>query len=249
MSAAEPQALGGGNACVHRGGYERSNGAREVRRGEERGLSGRKHRFLRYRRGLPRDHCALCLRWRAPSGGQAKLDYFVGKEATWWAIVGLSVLTNFLYVPVSVALYFALRKINEAATLVGISFVGLFIALENAVNWTAYGALIILSGTYAAATTEPQRLAIAAAATYGASVLDSPLAAVWAIGTLSLAFLILGVVMLKGVFNKATAYVGILTGLLGLAAVAGVDVAVILNATFALVWIALVGYRFYRLAR
>ena len=55
--------------------------------------------------------------------------------------------------------------------------------------------------------------------------------------------------MLRGVFNKATAYLGILTGLLGLAAVAGVDIAVILNATAALVWILLVGYGLSRLAR
>ena len=185
----------------------------------------------------------------APAGGLAKLDYFVGKTGVWWAIVGLSVLTDFLYVPVALALFFALRKINQAAMLAGISFVGLFIALENAVNWTAYGALIVLSGSYSAATSNAEKTILAAAATYAAAVLDSPLAAVWAIGTLSFALFVIGAVMLRGVFNKATAYLGILTGLLGLAAVAGVDIAVILNATAALVWILLVGYGLSRLAR
>ena len=55
--------------------------------------------------------------------------------------------------------------------------------------------------------------------------------------------------MLKSVFGKLTAYVGILTGLFGLAAVAGARVAIILNALAATIWLFLVGYRLYRLAR
>jgi hypothetical protein len=54
--------------------------------------------------------------------------------------------------------------------------------------------------------------------------------------------------MLKGVFNKLTAYIGIMTAMLGIAAVAGVSLAVILNAVSATMWLFLVGYRFYRLA-
>jgi len=54
--------------------------------------------------------------------------------------------------------------------------------------------------------------------------------------------------MLKGVFSKLTAYVGIVTGILGLVAVAGVSLAVILNAIAATFWLFLVGYRLYRLA-
>lgn len=184
-----------------------------------------------------------------PEGGEARLDYLVGKTTAWWAIVGVSVLTNFLYVPVSLALYFALRRINRFAMLLAVAFVGLFVVLENAVNWTNYGALIVLSEGYAAAASESQRALFVAAATYASAVLESPLAGVWAIGTLSFAFLVIGLVMLKGVFNKLTAYVGIVTGVLGLAAVAGIDIAVILNAVVATIWLFLVGYRLYRLAQ
>ena len=88
-----------------------------------------------------------------------------------------------------------------------------------------------------------------AAATFASAVLESPLAAVWAIGTLSFGFLVIGFVMLKGVFSKPTAYIGILTGVLGIAAVAGVSIAVILNAVFATIWLFFVGYRLYRLAQ
>lgn len=184
-----------------------------------------------------------------PEGGEARLGYLVGKTTIWWAIVGFSVLTNFLYVPVSLSLYFALRGINRIATLIGIAFVGLFVILENAVNWTVYGSLIVLSGDYATATSESQRVIFVAAATLASAVLKSPLAAVWAIGTLSLGLLIIGFVMLKGVFSKLTAYIGILTGILGIVAVAGVSIAVILNAAFATVWLFFIGYRLYRLSQ
>ena len=184
-----------------------------------------------------------------PEGGEARLDYLIGKTGIWWAIVGISVLTNFLYVPVALALYFALRGINRMAMLIGVAFVGLFVVLENAVNWTLYGALIVLSDNYATATSESQRALFVAAATFASAVLESPLAAVWAIGTLSLGFLIIGLVMLNGVFNRLTAYVGILTGILGIFAVAGVGVAVILNAVFATIWLFLVGQKLYRVGR
>jgi hypothetical protein len=185
----------------------------------------------------------------SPDGGEARLNYLVGKTTRWWAIVGTSVLTNFLYVPVALSLYFSLRDVNRFAMLLGVAFVGLFVILENAVNWTSYGSLILLSEDYAAATTESQRAIFVAAATYVSAVLESPLARVWAIGTLSFAFLVIGFVMLKSVFSKLTAYVGIVTGVFGIAALAGVGIAIILNAVAATIWLVLVGYRLCRLAR
>ncbi len=184
-----------------------------------------------------------------PEGGEARLDYLVGKTTIWWAIVGISVLTNFLYVPLSLSLYFALRSVNRMAMLIGVAFIGLFVILENAVNWTVYGALIVLSENYAAVTSEGQRAILVAAATFASAVLESPLAAVWAIGTLSFGFLIIGFVMLKSVFSKLTAYIAILIGILGIVAVAGVSIAVILNAVFATIWLFFIGYRLYQLSR
>lgn len=183
-----------------------------------------------------------------PVGGEAWLTYLAGKTTVWWAIVGVSVLTNFLFVPVALSLYFALSRVNRIAMLIGVAFVGLFVTLELAVNWVGYASLIMLSKDYAAATNDSQRAILVAAASYPSAVIASPLALVYAIGTLSFGFLVIGSVMLKGVFNKLTAYVGILTGILGIAAVAGVSIAVILNAVSATIWLFLVGYRLYRLA-
>lgn len=182
-----------------------------------------------------------------PVGGQAWLEYLTGKTTFWWGIVGISVLTNFLFVPVAFSLYCALKTMNRNAMLIGVVFIGLFIVLELAVNWSCYTSLIMLSGDYAAATNNAERAAYIAAANYPSAIIASPLALVYAIGTLSLGFLIVGFVMLRGVFNKITAYVGIFTGILGILAVFGLSIAVILNALFATIWLLLVGIRLYQL--
>ncbi len=183
-----------------------------------------------------------------PVGGEAWLNYLAGKTTAWWAIVGVSVLTNFLFLPVAFALYGALKGVNRAAMLIGVAFIGLFVTLELAVNWVSYASLIMLSQDYIAATSDSQRAMLVAAASYPSAVIASPLALVYAIGTLSFGFLVIGLVMRQGVFNKLTAYVGILTGVLGIVAVMGVSIAVILNAVSATLWLFLVGYRLYRLA-
>lgn len=54
--------------------------------------------------------------------------------------------------------------------------------------------------------------------------------------------------MKQGLFNTLTAYLGVAIGVLGLAAAAGVSVAVILNALTATVCLLLVGFRLIRRA-
>jgi len=56
--------------------------------------------------------------------------YFAGKTTVWWAILGLSVATDVLYIPVALSLYFALKDVNRNAMFVATAFVGLF------VSWT-----------------------------------------------------------------------------------------------------------------
>lgn len=184
-----------------------------------------------------------------PTGGAAWLEYLAGKAPVWWAIIGLSVLTNFLFVPVALALDATLKAIDRNATRIAIAFVGLFVVLETAVNWPSYAALVMLSGDYASAASDLQRQIYVAAAGYPAAVIASPLALVYAIGTLSFAILLIGVVMLRGGFGKVAAWIGILTGVLGIAAVAGVSMAVILNAVFATLWLVVVGAKLIRTAR
>jgi hypothetical protein len=183
-------------------------------------------------------------------GGEAWLEYLSGKTTVWWAILALSVLTDFLFVPVALSLYVALKRVNRNAMLLATAFVGLFIVLDLAVTWTNYASLLTLSDLHAAATNDAQRTACVAAATYASAVLASPTLVFYAIVDLSLGILVIGFVMLegKGIFSQTTAYLGLATGMLGIASATGLFAIIIMNALFATVWILFAGYRLYRLS-
>jgi hypothetical protein len=188
-----------------------------------------------------------------PSGGEARLQYLAGKTTVWWAILGLSVFTDLLFVPVALALYLALKRVNSNAMLVATAFVGLFIVLDLAVTWPNYASLITLSGNYAAAANDIQRATYVGAANYASAVLASSLEGIYSIVTLSFGILVIGLVMLKGIFGKTTAYLGVLAGILGIVSVAGpffvraLSATIIVASVLTTVWVLFVGYRLYRL--
>jgi hypothetical protein len=185
-----------------------------------------------------------------PSDAEAWLKYLAGKTVVWWAILGLSVLTDVLFVPVALSLYLALKGVSRNTMLVATAFVALFIVLDLAVTWPNYASLISLSGKYAAAANGDQRAIYVAAASYASAVLTSRLEAVYSILVLSLGILLIGLVMRKGSFSKSSAYLGIVTGFLGIAAgVSTFGLIVILAAVLTTVWVLVVGYRLYRLGR
>jgi hypothetical protein len=162
-------------------------------------------------------------------------------------IVGLSVVTDLLYVPVALALYQALESVRRNLMLVAIGFVSLFIVLDLAVTWSSHASLLMLAGEYGSAGTDAERTALAAAADYPASVIASPLERLYAIGLLSFAILLIGVVMLNSAFGKATSCLAIVIGLLGVASIGGLTLTIIANALAATVWVLMVGYRLVRL--
>ena len=190
-----------------------------------------------------------------PSGAEARLTYLAGKRTVWWAILAISVLTDFLFVPVALSLYLALKRINRNAMLLATACVGLFVVLDLAVTWTSYASLITLSGTYAAATNDAQRAVVVAVANYPSAVLESSLLGVYAILVPAVGILMTSVVMLKGVFTKTTAYLGLVSGILGIVSVAGpflvrsLGAAVIMSSVITTVWVLLVGSRLYRLGQ
>ena len=183
------------------------------------------------------------------SDGEVWLRYFAGKTTVWWAILGLSVLTDVLFVPVALSLYLALKGLHRNAMLVATALVGLFVALDLAVTWTHYASLLTLSANYVAAASDVQRAPYIAAASYASAMLTSRLLVVYAIVILSTAFLVIGLVMLKGIFNRTTAHLAVATGILGIVSIGGYGVTIILNALGATIWILIVGYRLCRLAR
>src|SRR6266542_5326169 len=103
-----------------------------------------------------------------PSGGEVWLKYLEGKTTVWWAILGLSVLTDFLFVPLALSLYLALKGVHRNAMLLATALVGLFVVLDLSVTWSAFASLLTLSGNYVAASNDVQRSAYVTAA-HGAS--------------------------------------------------------------------------------
>lgn len=191
-----------------------------------------------------------------PSEGQAMLEYFEGKTVIWWAIIGVSAVTDVLYLAIAFSLYEALKGINRSVMLVGAGFKWLFAVLELAITWPNFVALIGLSARYAAATTDVQRMTYVAAANYAvemtgsSSVLKFYTILVPALGTL-----LIGLVMRKGIFSKVTAYLGVITGVLGIVSVVGplfvsaLDPIIILTSLLSTVWFLLVGIKLYRLSQ
>jgi len=184
-----------------------------------------------------------------PSGGHAWFKYLDGKTTVWWWIVALSVITDFLFVPVAWARYLALKEAGRNAMLLATVFVGLFVILDLAVTWSHYASILVLYAKYSAASDEAQRMGYLAAANYGSAMLTSRLEIVYSIVTLSFGILVTGFVMLRGIFSKITAYLALATGILGFAAPTRLSVAIIGNALCATAWLFLVGYRLCRLAQ
>jgi hypothetical protein len=184
-----------------------------------------------------------------PHDGEAWFRYLPGKTAVWWMILGLSVFTDFLYMPVALALYLALKGVNRNAMLLATAFVGLFIVLDLAVTWSHYASILTLYRDYSTATDDAHRTGYVAAANYASAMLTSPLEIVYAIVTLSSGILLTGFVMLRGVFDKITAYLGLATGILGIASLTGLSLTIIGNALAATAWLFFVSYRLYRLAQ
>ena len=190
-----------------------------------------------------------------PSGVEARLTYLAGNTTVWWVILGLSVLTDFLFIPVALSLYLALKGINTNVMLVAIACMGLFVFLDLAITWTNYASLITLSGSYAAATNDAQKAVFITAAMYPSAILESSLLFVYNTLTLSIGILMTGLVMLKGIFSKSTAYLGLVTGILGIVSVVGpffasaLSTTIIITSILTTIWVFFVGHRLYRLSQ
>lgn len=189
------------------------------------------------------------------TGIEAQLTYFADHAAGWWSIVVLMVATDLLYVPVYFGLYAALKHLNRGLVAMGVAFAAfLFVILDLAVTWTGYSTMIVVGSDYAAATSGVQQTALVAAAAYPAAVLESPILGTYAIVIPAIGALFVGLVMLKGVFSRLTAYLALAMGVVGILYVGSFfidSLAVLRYATglLAAPFYVLVGVRLYRLGR
>lgn len=189
-----------------------------------------------------------------PFGAEARLIHYAGRETAWWGILWLMVITDLFYVVIQLALYQSLKKIAQSMLLLAVACKGLFVVLDLGVLWPNHAALFNLSSLYAIAGSEAQRTAIVNAAYASSAVLDSLLPNLYSIVIPSLGALFASLAMLKGVFSKRTAYLGMAVAATGI--IAMVDpflgawgIVHIVNAILATIWYLLVGWQLYKLGR
>lgn len=187
-----------------------------------------------------------------PVGVEAVLLYLVRAPVRWSWIVVLSVLTDFLFVPLALSIYFSLRKINRYTMWLSSGCMLLFVVLDLAITWTNYTSLIALSSKYIAAATEAQRSAIAMAAEPPYAVLHSNLLFVYNTLTLAVGILLTGTVMLRSTFGKRSAYLAIATGLAGTVSVVAsffgnaLSSMILIASCLTTLWVLVIGYQLLR---
>jgi hypothetical protein len=178
-------------------------------------------------------------------GGVATLQYIASNRSAFildqLLFVGPVVLTMVVFL----ALYVALKHLSKSYAAIG-AVVGIVGVVLSLVPLSLVGGLVYLSDQYVAATTVAQRAGFATAA-------DSLIAQnniVSAGGILfAVGVLVISLAVLKGVFHKGIAYLGIVTGVVGIICEAfrpilgpGYSIYLIL-----LIWLIAVGWKLYRL--
>lgn len=187
---------------------------------------------------------------RQPSAGGADTlqhiaahrKVYILKQALWF---GPSVFA----IVVFLSLYAALKGVNKSYAAIGAT-IGIT-SWGLTLGWPATGggapSLVYLSDRYQAASTDEERAAFAAAAEafIAQNVIPNPPGILSPVG-----ILILSLLMLRGVFNKGVAYVGIATGALGTMSEALRPVMGIGYLGYGLLlplWFVAVGWKLYRL--
>jgi hypothetical protein len=186
------------------------------------------------------------------SGGAATLQYIAAHKPVYMvelvSFVGLSVPALVVFL----ALYVALQRVDKSYAALGALIGGASEVVALAYNSSPpslNGSLVYLSDHYMAATTDAQRVALATAA----EGLMAASNAVNAAGILTaIGILIMSLVMLRGVFPRAVAYLGVATGALGIVSEALRDVIGPGYYAYGLllpIWFAAVGWDLFRIAR
>jgi hypothetical protein len=124
-------------------------------------------------------------------------------------LFSLAALGEFLLMPGVLGIYFSLRDINKNQVFLGtatwISSIPMFLVSRGAVI-----SLVTIAGSYAASADTTLRAAYFAAVQFALDLSNAY--AVMALDLLGVGGIILGLVMLKGVFGKRTGYLVVLAG-------------------------------------
>ncbi|HEX7537968.1 MAG TPA: DUF4386 family protein [Dermatophilaceae bacterium] len=184
-------------------------------------------------------------------GGTATLSYIGAHRMLYIVYQQLWVVPGFFAMVTYLALYPALKGLNKSlaalGAVVGGSAWGLILAIPT--TTTGAPALVYLSGQFMAAADPARRAALATAA----EALIAQNRTTGAVGPLeAVGLLIVSIVMLKGVFPRAVAYLGVVAGILGISAEAlrmVFDGLYVFYGVLLPVWMGAVGWSLYRFGK
>ena len=185
------------------------------------------------------------------SGGAATLEYIAAHRAVYILEQVLWLGPSVLLMVVFLALGMALKDLDKSYAAIGavLGITSWAITLAYPATGGGAPAMVYLSDRYAAATADAQRAAFAAAAEVFIAQNDIPSA----IGILqTIGILIVALIMLRGIFHKGVAYLGIATGAIGIISEALRPVlgfGYIVYGVLLMVWIITIGWELTGLAR
>ena len=152
------------------------------------------------------------------SGGAAMLEHVVSNRSAYVVKQVLWVAPNLLMMVVVIALAVALTQINKSYVLVAGAIAFSSWAVSFAWPTTGEGslAMVVLSDRYASAATGPERAAAVAGAELLLALNDLPAIVLGVLQTLGI--LLLAALMVRGVFPRVLSWLGVATGVVGVAA-------------------------------
>jgi len=183
------------------------------------------------------------------SGGAATLQYIASNRLGYIIEQVLFSAPSVFAMVVFLALYMALKHLNKsyAAIAAFVALVSQILVLASPVTGGGSLSLVYLSDHYVTATTAAQRAAFASAAE-GYIALNT---IVGAAGILfAIGILIISLVMLKGVFQKGIAYLGIVTGVVGIMSEAlrnMLGIGYLVYWVLFIIWFIAIGWKLYKL--
>jgi hypothetical protein len=177
--------------------------------------------------------------------GAATLQYIADHKPAYLLNLVLFLAPSLLSLVVFLALYVALMGVSKSLAAIG-ALVGIAATISYLTPFALVFGLVPLSDAYVAATNAAQRATVVTTA----DGLIAQVNTVSAGGILyGIGILILSLAMFKGVFHKAVAYLGIVTGVVGIVCE---SLRPILGAWYGiygilLIWFLAVGWQLYRL--
>jgi hypothetical protein len=150
------------------------------------------------------------------AGGAAMLEHVAANRIVYAVKQVLWVAPNLLMIMVTLAIAVALAQVNKSFALIagGIAVASWAVSLAWPTTGEGSLAMVVLSDRYVEAVSDAERIASVAGAELLLALNDLPAVVLGVLQTLGI--LLLALLMTRGVFPQGLAWLGVLTGALGL---------------------------------